>query len=360
MFTNFEKLFKIKSDIPYNPSQTPLENLRAQYAGSILSSGLLRILKREDVVKWRTEIALAFPKFANRFEPFAFDWLGRFFCINKSNNKKPSIFIFNISYNRCLIVPCDLTTFLEEELPKKAKMILSVNEYLKWIKVNKPLNYSECVGFNKLCSENESPLLSQALAVNLLDYWIFMTQQIDARPYNDCVIEHYHFFLGKNYETVKKIDTVMHRKYPDFTILKYFPNDDFPLYRYITLGMSSNDENKPIELYMLSQYENDGIIDILTWVAFYHNQNKKFELCDTINLGEPWHEGSKCAFGLVSLPHIDPPEFKDCGDVGCLWLLPITKEEYDFANKEGIFELEKKFSECELKFVDFYRDSVVK
>lgn len=359
MFTNFEKLFNIKSDILYDDSQTPLENLRTQYAGRNLSGGLFRILNRKEVVKWRTEIALAFPKFSSRFEPFAFDWLGRFFCINKSANKKPSIFIFNISYNRCLLVPCDLTTFLEDELPNNIKLLLSTEEYLKWIKLNKPLSYSECVGFKRLCKENESPLLSETMVVNLLDYWIYMTQQIDARPYNDCLIEHYHFFLGKNYEELKNVDTMMYRKYPDFAVLKYSPTDDFPLYRYVTLGMSSSEDQKAIELYMLSQYENDSIIDILTWVAFYHKRNERFELSDTIIFGEPWHEGSKCAYGLVSLPHIDSPEFKDCGDVSCLWLLPITKEEYEFTNKEGVLALEKKFSECELKFVDFYRDSVI-
>lgn len=360
MFTNFEKLFNITSTISYDTTQTPLENLRTQYAGLNLSGGLLRILKREDIAKWRTEIALAFPKFANRFEPFAFDWLGRFFCINNSNTKKPSIFIFNVSYNRCFLIQCDLTTFLEEELPKNIRLVLSTEEYSKWLKINKPLSYSQCVGFRKLCKENESPLISETVAVNMLNYWIYMTQQIDTLPYNDCLMEHYHFFLGKNYEKIQKYNSIMYRKYPDFAVLKYYPNNDFPLFRYATLGMSSSIDQKPIELYMLSQYENDFIVDILTWVAFYHKSNEKFELCDTINLGEPWYKGSKCSYGLVSLPHIDSNEFKDCGDVNCLWLLPITKQEYEFADKEGIFALEKKFSECELKFVDFHRDSAIK
>lgn len=360
MFTNFEKLFNIKSNIPYNDSLSPLENVRAKYAGMNFNDGLFRVLKREDALKWRTEIAIAFPKFANRFEPFAFDWLGRFFCINTSNNKKPSIFIFNISYNSCFLIPCDLVDFLEVEIPQNIKIVLSSDEFTKWLKLNKPIKYSQCVGFRKLCEEKENPLISETIAVNLLDYWVYMTQQIFDRPYNDCLIEHYRFFLGKKYEKIQKVNTIMYRKYPDFAVLKYCPNEDFPLYRYVTLGMSSNYEQKPIELYMLSQYENDLIVDILTWVAFYHKRNEKFGMSDIINLGEPWHEGSKCDYGLISFPHIDSPEFKNCGDVSCLWLLPITQKECEFANKEGVFALEKKFSECELKFVDFYRDSSIK
>lgn len=362
MFSNFEKLFCLEDSEPYDERYDELENLRIKFAGETLCSGLLRILKREDVVCWRTNIALAFPKFAGKYEPFAFDWLGRFFCVKKDESSKASILIFNPFLNRCFIVGCNLLNFLEHEIPNNIEKALLADDFLEWLENNEPLEYTECLAFKRLYDyddKSDTPSLSDTKVFDIHKYWVFLTMLIDSRPYNQILIEHYQFYLGKKYDTFQKTETVMYRKYPEFSVIKYPPTDEFPMYRYATVGMSFGDELNAIELYMVSQFENDHIIDILTWVAFYHKEVEKFKVDDTINFGVPWFTKSNCDYGLVCMPFIDSPEFKDCGDINCMWLLPITKEESDYKEEFGVYALEEKFGECELNFIDFFRDSVI-
>lgn len=358
MFSNFKNFFNIDDDTPYDDTLNILENFRNAFSGLSLNDGIFKILRREDVHKWRLNIALAFPRFANKFEPFAYDWLGSFYCVKKTDSTNKSIFIFNIGHNRCLLVPCDLLTFLEREIPTRPHEALTAKGYVNWLKNRPPLNYAECVGRTPPANLTGSDNISAVRVYNIDYYWQVMTDLLDERPQTDFVKEHYDFYLGKQSVTIKK-ESKLSQSNPDFAVLKYPPSDQFPMWRYVTLGMSSADDQRPIELYMVSSNEHDFIVDILTWVAYYHQNGSKLWIDDSFEIGEPWYEGSKCTHGLVCYPYIDSPEFKDCGDTSCLWLLPITEDEFEYHNEFGTFALEEKFAQCELNFLDYFRNGVV-
>lgn len=359
MFTNFKKFFNIENDTPIDYTLDPLTNFRNIFAGMSLNNGLLKILKKEDVHTWKNDIMLAFPKFVNKFEPFAYDWLGSFYCIKLSNVNKPGILIFNIGYNRCLLVPCDFLEFIEKEIPNNVNTALVSSGYDKWLEYRPALKYDECVGFIKPMFLDGSDTLKNTDVYDLKQYWGAITQLLEDRPYNEFLREHYEFFLGKSYTEIKREKSLMGRTKPDFSILKFSPSDELGMWRYATYGMSTFENEKPVELYMLSSLEHDFIEELLTWVAYYHQHERELFVDDIVYLGQPWYEGSKCDYALVCMPYADGPEFKECGDAHCLWLLPITKREYEYKEKYGIMALERKFAECSINFLNHERDSSV-
>lgn len=359
MFTNFKKYFNLETNNCYNDAISTLENFRNEFSGLVLYDGILKILNRRDVHKWRSNINLAFPRFANKFEPFAFDWLGSFYCVKLTQSTKPAIFIFNILQNRCLLVPCDLITFLEKEIPQNSTMALQSHKFNQWKLSNQPLKYNECVGYTVPVFLGGVEILDSSKVFDLDEYWQIFTDLLDERPYEQVLQEHYEFYLGRNYTTIKNTNCKMEQEYPEFAVLKFPPTLEFPMWRYTTLNMSNFDEVRPIELYVVSKEEHDFIADILTWVAYFRKKGNLLYVDDSVEIGEPWYNDSSCDCGLICYPYIETPEFKDCGDISCLWLLPVTKTEVAFKDKYGIGELEEKFANCELNFLDYFRDSAV-
>ncbi len=64
----------------------------------------------------------------------------------------------------------------------------------------------------------------------------------------------------------------------------------------------------------------------------------------TVNFGRSWLPGSRCTFGLISLPYMYGPileEFKfGNSTTRCLWLIPLTQQEIEFKRKYGPETLE--------------------
>lgn len=366
MFTKFQEHFNINALNEYNDEFDDVTNFKMMFAGITINDGLYTILRLEDVFYWRSEIAFAFPKYINQFEPFAFDCLGNLYCTQFLNMREPMIYIFCINSNIVMKFEKTLSEFLNHLIIEHTLYIKFELQFKSWVANNSPLKYDECLGYinhNKLDDITEikvtldKPKLLEVKKIS--QYWCEIMDILDDRPYNKLVTSHYESFLGIHHTTVTNLNTKMALEFPDFSVLRYPPTIEFPMWRYITVGMSDIDDTKQIELYMVSKDEKDFLIDILTWVAYYHKKGNNLWVNDTIEIGSPWHDGSICDHALISYPYLDEPNFIGCTDTNCFWLLPITKKEADFSNLHGVIALEEKFYDCELNFLDYFRKSSV-
>lgn len=358
MFTNFKEFFGVSSTAACDNKLDDLTNFRNAFAGESFNNGLFKVLKNEDVELWRDKVTQAFPKFADKFEPFACDWLGRLFCI-RTIGDEPAIFVFHIGYNNTMLMPVDLLTFLNEEIPQYANDALSIDSFNEWTSLNPPVAFDDCVGVIEPIFLGGEDEMANMQVISVVEYWDTITNLIKNMPYSDRLLDHYEDFFGIEYQGVKLEDSPMFNIDPDFCIVKFPPTDDREIFVYATLGMSSDEASAPVELYMYSATENDMLVEILTATALYHRNDANLAVTDTIDFGMPCYEGSKCTQGLLCPPYIDGPEFEECGNISCLWLLPITQQEADFKIASSMDSLEQKFSECELNFVDYFRDSCV-
>ena len=150
-----------------------------------------------------------------------------------------------------------------------------------------------------------------------------------------------------------------------FRVLVFPPTFERRMWIYASCCMSSLNDNKPIELHIYSSIQDDSIIELLTVIAFYHNNKSKFGLDHTINFGRPWQNESLCEFGLISLPYLEGPKLENLliPNTNLItkfyWIIPITEKEVEYKKKFGIEALETVFDKLRINYTDSQRKSLV-
>jgi Suppressor of fused protein (SUFU) len=181
--------------------------------------------------------------------------------------------------------------------------------------------------------------------------------------YFDSVFSHYKECWKKEPNIYLWDKGPMEKMPHDFRILEFAPNKERNIWTYATCGMSKINFNPSIELHIFSSNKDEGIIELLTTVAFYHRTVKKLDVNHTVNFGQPWQKKSVCEFGLISLPYLDGPSLENLELGGHLikfyWLIPITKNEVEYKKKYGLEALETKFEQQSFNYINTERKSVV-
>lgn len=174
--------------------------------------------------------------------------------------------------------------------------------------------------------------------------------------------KHYLFNWGEFTEHDFHIGPI-HDLLPEFRVLKFKPDVKRNYWIYATCGMSINGTKPCLELFIFAPTENDFLIELLVAVAYYHVSGHVLGLGHTVNFGCPWYDGSKCDYGLISLPYLDGPSLEwlktDLKDIQFLWLIPITKEEVEYKKNNGLEALECLFEENSLDYINPFRESTV-
>ncbi len=359
MFDKFIEFFDVYIEVEYDNNFDALCNLRNMLGGQSVNDGVFRVLKQDEVEEWKDKIVEAFPKFVNKFEPFAFDWLGRFFAVKIQEDDEPGIFMFDLSLNRCVLIPENLVDFLNEELTTHANVSLDIECFYDWRTTNPPIAYEDCVGYIIPMFDGGVDDVTNVQLTSMKEYWEVFTELIKTAPYSDRLLDHYEYFFDVDYTGIKLDLDIMSELNDEFCVLKFKPTEQRDVWIYATHCMSCTEDFAPVELYMYSQTEHDEIAEILTNIAYYHKTTSNLESTHVIEFGKPWNKGSNCDYGLVCPPYIDGPEFEECGNISCYWLLPITKQESDYRIEFGMEALEEKFGNDEFDFLDCARDSVV-
>jgi hypothetical protein len=179
------------------------------------------------------------------------------------------------------------------------------------------------------------------------------------------ISKHYENIWGSKGKIVKWDKGPIKELPKDFCVLEFAPTNDREMWAYATCCMSELDKKSPIEIHMFSPVKSLEVVEILTVVAHYHNNDRLLALNHTVNFGKPWLSDSKCDHGFVSLPYIDGPELENFYVDGpnevvkFYWLIPVTKKEVDYVKNKGVEALEIKFEEDTFNYLDIHRKSVV-
>lgn len=173
---------------------------------------------------------------------------------------------------------------------------------------------------------------------------------------------HYLINWGESSECIFDRELI-HDILPSFDVLKFKPNKKRNSWIYATCGMSENDKEQGLEIFILSPTENDFLITLLTAIAHYHASGNTLDLGHTVNFGCGWYEESRCDHGLISLPYLDGPDLEwmetKSVNIRFLWLIPITQEELQYKKAKGMEALECLFEEANFNYIDPFRKSVI-
>ncbi|MDP3237945.1 MAG: suppressor of fused domain protein [Myxococcales bacterium] len=150
----------------------------------------------------------------------------------------------------------------------------------------------------------------------------------------------------------------VHELPPDFEVLVFQRNDSLC---YATSSMSQPLDDEALELHLMAEHAQPGLVELLTVVAHYHRTGHRLGLGHSVNFGRPWLVGATASFGLISLPYLDGPDLEWSAEprIRFLWLLPITEREREFKKAHGTEALEQRFEEAELDYLNPNRNSVV-
>ncbi len=151
---------------------------------------------------------------------------------------------------------------------------------------------------------------------------------------------------------------------PWFKVLRFAPGPKTGLWCYVSLGASvlSQEPGKRLEFILTTERETSRAVELLAMIAHYHH-DKTLGSFHSIPIGQPWLEGATCDHFLVSLPYPFGEELEVCECDGfrvqILWLLPITKAEYDFKKQNEVDAIEQLFDEAAIEYWRIDRESVV-
>jgi hypothetical protein len=149
----------------------------------------------------------------------------------------------------------------------------------------------------------------------------------------------------------------------DFIILRYPPHADRSIWAYATCGMSQPNDAQPMELHMFSPWASPEIEELLVVTADFHRTGATLDVGHSVNFGRPWLRGSRCQHGLISLPYLYGSSLENLRIgprlVKCYWLIPITSDEVNYKQQNGLEALEQTFEQKCLNYLDPNRESTV-
>lgn len=179
--------------------------------------------------------------------------------------------------------------------------------------------------------------------------------------WSTAIAEHYRRLWGE-FATCLPPGGPAHELPNDFVILCFPPTQARNMWTYATRGMAQPEDAFPLELHLVSPYQDGGLVELLYATVHYHCTGARLGLGHSINFGRPWLAGSACDRGLVSLPYLDGPKLEICHaqdrDVRCLWLIPITAAEAQLKQSLGLETLEQRFEQSGFNYLDPHRSSV--
>lgn len=195
IFSNFKECFRADGkSVQSQPRDWSKERLNPiwdsrlelffeQLGGYSFNKGLYRTHTKEQFEYWTKFLESMFPVYENQIICFAYDWLGRQWCLKKetlNNREDECVLIFLPCEARVLKVPCDFLEFLNTELTEYTDEDLEKGYYDEWISNGGVApNYSQCVGYDvPFFLGGEDSIDNQSLS-DLDVYWELTKQLLD-------------------------------------------------------------------------------------------------------------------------------------------------------------------------------------
>jgi len=157
------------------------EDLFGLYSGATFGSGLYRLVSVKEADVWNALVLAAFPQFAGRIACFGYDWLGRFFAVDKSRlvNEQPGVVLLEPGTGEALEIPCEFLAFHTDELTNHAEAALARSAFEAWnAEQDRPLSENECAGYRVPLFLGGRDEVANMARTDLKVYWDICAQML--------------------------------------------------------------------------------------------------------------------------------------------------------------------------------------
>lgn len=148
-----------------------LANLFEEFSGAIFDRGLLKIHNIGSFYFW-TELTFEyFKKFKGDSYCFAFDWVGRQYAVNYSENK-PRILMLDPATAEAFELPKGIEDFFNEDLPEFKEDLLEVDTFaFLEERLFSDFKFEECLGFKQFLFLGGKVEIDNYEKIDMEVYW---------------------------------------------------------------------------------------------------------------------------------------------------------------------------------------------
>jgi len=167
-----------ESDL-YSSLPKSLLELFREFGACSVRKGIYRILDFSSSVHWAIIVETYFPPYKGKIIPFAFDWMGRQFCLHR--DKPNIIFMFDPATHEDLWFKQSLVDFHNIDLVDDSESVLAdglFESVLKHLQIEK-LPYNECIGYKIPLFLNGKDQIDNLERISMEVYWEFQCQLFD-------------------------------------------------------------------------------------------------------------------------------------------------------------------------------------
>lgn len=120
------------------------------FGGTCFGKGLFNVIERGDIGYWEDNVTRAFPEYRNKFRLFGYDWMGRCFAVDTSDDDVDKILVFDPSTLEVSEVPLSFIDFVNKAIPMNTNECLMSDNFIRWYnETGTELEYMQCVGYER-------------------------------------------------------------------------------------------------------------------------------------------------------------------------------------------------------------------
>lgn len=159
----------------YSSLPNPFVELISKEGGTIFENGIFRIHTFESSLHWALLLERYFADNKRNVYPFAFDWMGRHFCINDKNN---IIYMFDSAMFEVFTLDRSIDAFFNEDLVEDADDLLNATLFMNACQSLqiKELKFDRCIGYKVPLYLGGKDEISNWEILDMEVYWDFMHQ----------------------------------------------------------------------------------------------------------------------------------------------------------------------------------------
>ena len=139
MFAEFLEYFG-EAPVLEDGAADPYDAFIDGLGGRSFGNGVFKSFGRSDLSKWYDIVDCPlFSRLKGRFKVFGYDWRGRVFAVNQSDDDCGNVILLNPGDLKFLYIGCPLLEFLNSEIPAYADACLDSEIYADWLASHPPV-----------------------------------------------------------------------------------------------------------------------------------------------------------------------------------------------------------------------------
>lgn len=149
-------------------------DLASSAAGLPMCGGMIRIVTKDEGILGRDFIGEGFPELASRAVPFALDWLGRVFAVDKV---REGLLLIEPGSGLALEIDEPFAEFFNVDLVARPDLYMAADSFLDWRQHGgRAPSVGECVGFKVPLFLGGGDSNDNLELTDLAVYWTFAAQ----------------------------------------------------------------------------------------------------------------------------------------------------------------------------------------